>query len=77
MQEGINVNISQEDLDLLRQVDALLKKGHSLIQIASMLGVNHNTLYSRIQSAGYKVQRISSLVPLSAPALENVDAVSE
>lgn len=64
--------INESDSEFLNRINAALKQSNSLSEAVDKLGENYSTVYTRIAKLGYQVSRELCLVPMHAPALDEL-----
>jgi len=66
--------LNEQDQDFLTKVQVLLSETGTLDATAKSLDMNTSTLYMRLRSMGYRLEKKAYLVPIHAPELENQSA---
>lgn len=66
--------LNEQDMQFITEADKAFQSGLTIDQTAELLGCNKNTLYSRIRTLGYKIEKYGKLVPIHAPDLSNDQA---
>lgn len=69
--------ISEQDQQLISELNNLLEQGLSVNKAAKVLGFNQsNSLYQRLYRLGYRIVSKSKLVPIHAKPIDSTQSIA-